>query len=366
MKQKIVKCTAMILSLFLLLSAFSFAGGTPSYRLGDVDDDGKVSAADARLALRASVGLEKYEGKSQPFLSADVDHDGKLSSADARIILRVSVGLEDLIKAENVAGYPKKDGDKTLRAFFVNGKRTDFDVYTYAKAPESVYAPPCPICWECLGIDAYSTSRSVEDVNVEGAFAARINGYVVTNHTGVGSTKVGNSSYTDLVPEYYHNDYHCSLLLFIKTVDAKVTFSPDGSAVYMSTGGVNKNASTCDDFDLDYNGALKYTGEAEGSTGGSEEPTTKPSEEPTTKPNNPSTTIPCPSCTGTGRRNCYACGGSGRTWGTRTEMRYIPGPNGTSIMIPQQVTCQVTCTACGGVGGTICSSCGGRGRLTIN
>ena len=55
---------------------------------GDVDGDGKVSAADARLALRMSVSLEKVDMK------ADVDKDGKISASDARLILRKSVGLE--------------------------------------------------------------------------------------------------------------------------------------------------------------------------------------------------------------------------------------------------------------------------------
>ena len=63
--------------------------------LGDVNDDGTISAADARLALRRSVGLESYEEGSREFIACDVDHDGNISAADARLILRASVGLED-------------------------------------------------------------------------------------------------------------------------------------------------------------------------------------------------------------------------------------------------------------------------------
>lgn len=69
------------------------------YMLGDVDNDKKISAADARLALRCSVGLEKYEKGSKPFRACDVDKDGIVSSSDARMILRVSVGLEQLTSA---------------------------------------------------------------------------------------------------------------------------------------------------------------------------------------------------------------------------------------------------------------------------
>ena len=57
---------------------------------GDADGDGQVTPADARLALRASVGLETLQDRA----AADVDGDGRVSSSDARIILRVAVGLD--------------------------------------------------------------------------------------------------------------------------------------------------------------------------------------------------------------------------------------------------------------------------------
>ena len=75
------------------------------FKLGDVDDDGKISAADARLTLRASVGLKGDKDShdividcsdttGRAFMAADVDFDEKISAADARLILRASVGLE--------------------------------------------------------------------------------------------------------------------------------------------------------------------------------------------------------------------------------------------------------------------------------
>ena len=68
---------------------------------GDADGDGKLTSADARLALRASVGLKEkgdVEKDSAAYLACDVDGDGKVTSADARLILRASVGLEDASK----------------------------------------------------------------------------------------------------------------------------------------------------------------------------------------------------------------------------------------------------------------------------
>ena len=62
---------------------------------GDVDGDGKISAADARQALRASVGLENFKEDSAKYKAAKRGSLDKLSAADARLILRASVGLED-------------------------------------------------------------------------------------------------------------------------------------------------------------------------------------------------------------------------------------------------------------------------------
>ena len=61
--------------------------------LGDVNGDGKITAADARLALRTSAQLETLT--SEQFLAADVDCSGKITASDARDILRYSALLID-------------------------------------------------------------------------------------------------------------------------------------------------------------------------------------------------------------------------------------------------------------------------------
>ena len=68
----------------------------PSYIPGDVSGDGEVTAEDARLALRAAVGLENYAVGSPEFLAADATKDGAITAEDARLILRAAVGLESL------------------------------------------------------------------------------------------------------------------------------------------------------------------------------------------------------------------------------------------------------------------------------
>ena len=59
---------------------------------GDINDDGFVTAEDARMALRFAVGLE-FPTKLMA-IAADVDNDDFITAQDARLILRFAVGLD--------------------------------------------------------------------------------------------------------------------------------------------------------------------------------------------------------------------------------------------------------------------------------
>ncbi len=61
-------------------------------KYGDIDCSGAIESADARLALRISVGLDKANKETE--IIADVDGDRAITSADARLILRRAVGLD--------------------------------------------------------------------------------------------------------------------------------------------------------------------------------------------------------------------------------------------------------------------------------
>ena len=89
MKKKII---ALFLCALMLLSTAPIV--SMAAELGDVDSSGKVDATDARLALRAAVGLDKLS-KEQIKL-ADVDFSGSVDATDARLILRAAVGLDKL------------------------------------------------------------------------------------------------------------------------------------------------------------------------------------------------------------------------------------------------------------------------------
>jgi len=72
--------------------SFAIKKTEPVYAKGDVNGDGKVTAADARLALRYSAKLENL---SSPSVKAgDLNSDGKITASEARTILRVSAKLD--------------------------------------------------------------------------------------------------------------------------------------------------------------------------------------------------------------------------------------------------------------------------------
>ena len=58
----------------------------------DIDGNGKTTAADARLALRASARIDVLEDVYA--LAADVSNDGRVTAMDARTILRIAAELE--------------------------------------------------------------------------------------------------------------------------------------------------------------------------------------------------------------------------------------------------------------------------------
>jgi len=94
----------------LAIPAFSASDiNAVSIQMGDLNHDGKVTASDARLALRVSAKLEenKYDVNSY-----DTDANGKLTASDARTILRVSAKLQKF-----TAGFDENRLPNALNAF---------------------------------------------------------------------------------------------------------------------------------------------------------------------------------------------------------------------------------------------------------
>ena len=65
-----------------------------SFEPGDVNGDGQVTAADARLVLRISASLESLENVGTTLVVADITGDGKITAADARAVLRKAAKLD--------------------------------------------------------------------------------------------------------------------------------------------------------------------------------------------------------------------------------------------------------------------------------
>lgn len=103
-----VLCAAVILLSCVSVSAFAITEDEANSALAvqneafnnivknrlDVDGSGKITAADARLALLISAGIVEDGANSK---NADIDGDGKVTSIDARIYLRLAAGLENVI-----------------------------------------------------------------------------------------------------------------------------------------------------------------------------------------------------------------------------------------------------------------------------
>ena len=65
-----------------------------TYLYGDMDTDGRIAPADARLVLRCAVLLDTFTDLQT--ILADADGDDAVTPADARKVLRAAVGLEVL------------------------------------------------------------------------------------------------------------------------------------------------------------------------------------------------------------------------------------------------------------------------------
>ena len=79
------------IALAIAKSVLSVVGGEFVLK-GDVDGDGKVTAADAREALRGAAQLEELTDKEA--FAADMNGDGKVTANDARDILKTAAGVK--------------------------------------------------------------------------------------------------------------------------------------------------------------------------------------------------------------------------------------------------------------------------------
>lgn len=94
--------------IFCLIPVTAFAEGSVpeemNIMMGDLNGDGKVSAIDARSALRYAAKLEPSDGIE--LLTIDADGDGRISASDARAILRVAARISQFVAGFDGNGTP--------------------------------------------------------------------------------------------------------------------------------------------------------------------------------------------------------------------------------------------------------------------
>ncbi len=159
------KCILSLFTVCILIMTSLFSVFASENKLGDVDGNGTITAADARLALRASVGLEKFSVKQ--IIAADVDGKSGLTASDARLILRASVGLENLDK------YNKPDTEETKKTV------SEQCIEIFRKAAKKSGATTKSIAEEISKADFIAMATLVQDMS-PGYFAgfnAEITGF---------------------------------------------------------------------------------------------------------------------------------------------------------------------------------------------
>ena len=125
------RITSILLTVSLLFSFAVIFASAETPALGDVNNDGKITASDARTTLRASAKLEELSDELLKI--ADVDFNGRVSAADARIILRVSAKLEEF-KTEETTTQTEETTTQT--------EETTTKTETTTKAPETTTKAP--------------------------------------------------------------------------------------------------------------------------------------------------------------------------------------------------------------------------------
>lgn len=156
------KFFTFILSLVLALTPLTAFATTPAYnatyaKMGDINRDGKINAADARLALRIASKIDKT---NIDFYRTDADGNGKITAADAREILRVAAGLSQFVYGFDGNRKPcaintLKSGKYTLTASYKDEGSAELMKMTLAQDGENVY-----LMSSGIGIDMGSANFS--------------------------------------------------------------------------------------------------------------------------------------------------------------------------------------------------------------
>ncbi len=144
----------------------------------DVNCDGKITAADARLTLRCAAKLENLQGVVK--IAADMNLDNKITAADARLIIRKAAKLDvpDIPEKEE----PSTEIDKyavsaVLKSEYVNKQeecKEYFEECEYIKGIIVFSTTDCKVGLEfsLTGTGAENFDATVEFIKNSGFFSA--------------------------------------------------------------------------------------------------------------------------------------------------------------------------------------------------
>lgn len=118
----------LLVSLMLISVVLAFGASAETYKLGDINMDGKINAADARSILRAAAQVEKIGEKEM--LIADVNGDSRVNAADARAVLRVASRLDKELGEINIGEPTTKPVDPADLTELSDAIGADIEDYT--------------------------------------------------------------------------------------------------------------------------------------------------------------------------------------------------------------------------------------------
>lgn len=201
------KITAAVLSIICAFSLLIPAYGASdisavSIMMGDLNYDGKITAKDARIALRVAARLEenKYDINSY-----DADGNGKIGPADARIILRVAARLQNF----NI-GFDKNNMPNALNAF--TSKRFSADIS---------FAQEMTMKLTMYNDDFYINIGKIDGMPISGVLFIGDKMYMAGDLTAgeTSALEIPENMYNEIMPDNERKEFIENLSLFVSMPD---------------------------------------------------------------------------------------------------------------------------------------------------
>ena len=232
--------SALVLCI-LILTNIVIAFAQPEAK-GDIDGDGIITARDARLCLRAAIGLENYPGAIKE--AADIDSDGMISANDSRLLHRYVVGLEsfDWLAHPIDMDDAKSGSDGMLSVEFVGMENGNAIFGVFINSAVGLQAAS----FKLEGISAFA-NFSVSD----GADALELTKSGISDSVNI-VTRIGGDNlyasffFTEQLKSSYENADRFEVMRLIVPADnANTEYT---LRLYLANSFPEKYSATCDEY----------------------------------------------------------------------------------------------------------------------